>query len=55
MPLLTLVVEQYVQWRFGGVAAIGFLLVTIGLKAENATCASIGGILVVLPAIPAGA
>ncbi len=55
MPLLTLVVEQYVQWRFGGVAAIGFLLVTIGLKAENATVASIGGILVVLPALPAGA
>ncbi|MGW3624554.1 hypothetical protein [Streptomyces sp. NPDC000880] len=55
MPLITLVAEQYVQWRFGIVAALGFALVTIGLKVENATCTSVGGILVVLPAVQAGA
>jgi hypothetical protein len=55
MTLMTLVAEQYVQCRFGMVAALGFTLVTIGVKAENATCAGIGGILLVLPTVPAGA
>lgn len=55
MPLMTFVIEQLVQWRFGFVAALGLTLLTVGVKAKNATCAGIGGILLVLPAIPAGA
>ncbi|WP_405599395.1 hypothetical protein OG741_18855 [Streptomyces sp. NBC_01410] len=54
MPLFTLVVEQYVQWRFGFVAALGLALLVIGVKAENPTCAGIGGLLVTAPAVTAG-
>ncbi|MFI1400108.1 hypothetical protein [Streptomyces sp. NPDC020681] len=54
MPLFTLVVEQYVQWRFGFLATLGLALLTIGVKAENATCAGIGGLLLVAPAVTAG-
>ncbi|WP_326650853.1 MULTISPECIES: hypothetical protein [unclassified Streptomyces] len=54
MPLFTLVFEQYVQWRFGFMAALGLTLLTIGVKAENPTCAGIGGILLVAPAMTAG-
>ncbi|MFF3322244.1 hypothetical protein [Streptomyces sp. NPDC002889] len=55
MPLITLVIEQYVQWRLGVTAALGLTLLIAGLKAENATCAGIGGVLLVAPAIvPAG-
>jgi len=54
MPLFALVVEQYVQWRFGFLAALGLTLLATGLKTENATCAGIGGLLLVAPAIAAG-
>ncbi|MEU0393324.1 hypothetical protein ABZ208_11185 [Streptomyces sp. NPDC006208] len=51
MPLITLVIEQYVQWRFGVPAALGLALLTLGLKAENATIAGIGGVLLVAPVV----
>ncbi|MGI5398090.1 hypothetical protein ACQEVG_01260 [Streptomyces sp. CA-135486] len=54
MPLITLVLEQYVQWRLGFMAALGLTLLTVGVKAENPTCASIGGLLLVAPAMTAG-
>ncbi|QIP85815.1 hypothetical protein GLX30_19285 [Streptomyces sp. Tu 2975] len=55
VPLVSLVVEQYVQWRFGLTAAFGLALLTIGLRSENSTCATIGGFLLVAPALTAGA
>ncbi|ALC22339.1 hypothetical protein ACH46N_23545 [Streptomyces pristinaespiralis] len=55
MPLVSLVVEQYVQWRFGLTAAFGLALLTVGLRSENSTCATIGGFLLVAPALTAGA
>ncbi|WP_405999982.1 hypothetical protein [Streptomyces sp. NBC_00829] len=54
MPLITLVIEQYVQWRFGALAALGLALLAAGLKTENATCAGIGGLLLVAPSVAAG-
>ncbi|WP_327682799.1 hypothetical protein [Streptomyces sp. NBC_00467] len=54
VPLIALFLEQYVQLRYGFVAAVGLALLTIGVKAENATCAGIGGILLITPAISAG-
>ncbi|MFF3454348.1 hypothetical protein ACFYXH_08440 [Streptomyces sp. NPDC002730] len=51
---MTLVVEQFVQWRFGYVAALGLTLLTIGVKAENATCAGVGGALLTVPVVAAG-
>ncbi|MGW0699421.1 hypothetical protein ACWD0A_08820 [Streptomyces sp. NPDC002867] len=55
MPLITLVIEQYVQWRFGLTAALGCALLAVGVKAENATCAGVGGLLLVAPAMAPGA
>ncbi len=54
MPLIALFLEQYVQLRFGFVAALGLTLLTIGVKSENATCAGIGGVLLITPAVSAG-
>ncbi|MGW6455053.1 hypothetical protein ACWF94_03860 [Streptomyces sp. NPDC055078] len=54
MPLITLVVEQYVQVRFGFVAALGLALVAVGIKSENATCTGIGGLLLMAPMVSTG-
>ncbi|UYQ62983.1 hypothetical protein [Streptomyces peucetius] len=61
MPLVSLIVEQYVQWRFGVTAALGLALLGLGLKPGNenapwaATCTAVGGFLLVAPALTAGA
>ncbi|MFF0450407.1 hypothetical protein ACFYT4_29165 [Streptomyces sp. NPDC004609] len=54
MPLIALVVEQYVQMRFGFMAGLGLALLAVGIKSENATCAGIGGALLIAPAVSAG-
>ncbi|MCM2394259.1 hypothetical protein [Streptomyces albipurpureus] len=54
MPLITLFIEQYVQVRFGFVAAVGFALFMVGVKAENPTCAGIGGLLLAAPLVSSG-
>ncbi|MFF2847139.1 hypothetical protein ACFVT5_12470 [Streptomyces sp. NPDC058001] len=46
--------EQLVQWRYGPVGIVGLLLLTIGIKAKNPTCSSIGAVvLALLVAAPA--
>lgn len=54
MPVITLLIEQYVQVRFGFMAALGLALLTVGVKSENATCAGIGGLLLMAPLISSG-
>ncbi|WP_267242749.1 hypothetical protein [Streptomyces sp. PR69] len=54
MPLITLAIEQFVQWRYGFTAALGVTLLSIGLKTENATCTCIGGGLLIAPALQPG-
>ncbi|MEO3978432.1 hypothetical protein [Streptomyces sp. CAU 1734] len=54
MPLIALVVEQYIQTRFGLTAALGLALLTVGVKSENAACAGIGGVLLLSPALASG-
>ncbi|MGX6742179.1 hypothetical protein [Streptomyces xantholiticus] len=54
MPLITLLAEQYVQLRYGFVAALELALLAVGIKAENATCAGVGGVLLIGPAVTAG-
>ncbi|MGW4033048.1 hypothetical protein ACWEFL_27775 [Streptomyces sp. NPDC004838] len=54
MTLMTLGFEQLVQWRYGVVASLGFTLLALGVKSENATCAGIGGALLIAPAVAAG-
>ncbi|MFE0422533.1 hypothetical protein [Streptomyces sp. NPDC058953] len=55
MTLLTIGIEQLVQWRYGVVAALGFALLSRGVKTENATCAGIGGLLLIGPTLSPGA
>ncbi|MER6122799.1 hypothetical protein ABT173_08950 [Streptomyces sp. NPDC001795] len=46
--------EQFVQWRYGTMGIIGLLLLTVGIKAKNPTCSSIGAVvLAVMVAQPA--
>jgi hypothetical protein len=34
--------EQLVQWRFGAIGLMGFLMLTVGVKARNVTCSCVG-------------
>lgn len=59
MPLIALVIaalaigfEQLVQWKFGPMGIIGFLLLTLGLKARNTACSSIGAVILVMLLAP---
>lgn len=54
MPLIALFIEQYVQLRFGFLAAVGFALLTLGVKTDNPTCAGIGGLLLAAPLLSSG-
>ncbi len=40
--------EQLVQWQYGPMGIIGLLLLTIGIKARNPTCSSIGAVVLAL-------
>ncbi|RAJ66879.1 hypothetical protein K378_02242 [Streptomyces sp. Amel2xB2] len=34
--------ERLVEWRFGALGAVGFVLLSVGVKARNVTCSCIG-------------
>ncbi|MET7847546.1 hypothetical protein AB0D78_05190 [Streptomyces avermitilis] len=40
--------EQIVQWRYGATGVVGLLLLSIGVKAKNPTCSSIGAVVLAL-------
>ncbi|NLU74090.1 hypothetical protein HCC61_15595 [Streptomyces sp. HNM0575] len=49
MPVCALVVaavvicfERFVESQFGALGAIGFVVLSVGLKAKNVTCSCIG-------------
>ncbi|MFI6338423.1 hypothetical protein [Streptomyces sp. NPDC050535] len=55
MPLIALVsavfvvgFEQLVQWHYGPAGIVGLLLLTIGIKAKNPMCSSIGAVVLAL-------
>lgn len=48
MPLIGFVLEQFVQWKYGVVGTVAFLLLTLGLRFRNSTCASIGSVTLAL-------
>ncbi|MEU5579415.1 MULTISPECIES: hypothetical protein [Streptomyces] len=55
MPVIALLaavvivtVEQIVQWKYGTMGIVGLLLLTVGVKAKNATCSSIGAAVLAL-------
>jgi hypothetical protein len=40
--------EQTVEWRYGTMGIVGLLFLTVGLKARNHTCSSIGAVILAL-------
>lgn len=55
MPLLALALatfalgfEQLIEWQFGAMGVVGLAMLTIGVKARNTTCTSIGAVILVL-------
>ncbi|GGN60512.1 hypothetical protein GCM10011579_025790 [Streptomyces albiflavescens] len=40
--------EQLVQWHYGPIGIAGLLLLSIGIKAKNPTCSSIGAVMLAL-------
>ncbi|MFF4271198.1 hypothetical protein [Streptomyces sp. NPDC001536] len=40
--------EAAVQGAYGAFGAVGFLLLVVGLKAANSTCAATGAVMLVL-------
>ena len=37
--------QRFVEWRYGTLGIVGLLFLTIGLKANNHTCSSIGAVI----------
>ncbi|MBA2947281.1 hypothetical protein [Streptomyces himalayensis] len=55
MPLIAIVVaalaigfEQLIQWKYGPMGIIAFVVLTIGLKAKNTMVSSIGAVILVM-------
>ncbi|WP_326581328.1 hypothetical protein OG889_23800 [Streptomyces sp. NBC_00481] len=46
--LAVLAFQRFVEWRFGTMGFVGLLFLTIGLKANNHTCSSIGAVILTL-------
>ncbi|SCK05311.1 hypothetical protein [Streptomyces sp. WMMB 322] len=40
--------EQLVEWQFGPVGVIGFVLLSVGVKAKNVTCSCIGAVVLTM-------
>ncbi|GAA2481122.1 hypothetical protein [Streptomyces longisporus] len=52
LAILSMGAEQLVQWRYGPVGIVALLLLGLGLKARNSTCASVGAVMLLLLMIP---
>ncbi|MEU5901481.1 MULTISPECIES: hypothetical protein [Streptomyces] len=55
MPIIALVVavlaiafEQLIQWKYGPLGIVAFVLLTIGIKAKNVKLSGVGAGLLVL-------
>ncbi|MCI3272064.1 hypothetical protein [Streptomyces cylindrosporus] len=46
--LLTLMLNQALQTRYGASAVLGLLLIGVGIRARSATCAGIGAAFIML-------
>ncbi|MFD3917576.1 hypothetical protein [Streptomyces sp. NPDC058595] len=53
-PLIGFVLEQFVQWKFGTAGGLALLLLIVGLKIKNSTCAGIGAVVLALLAMQPG-
>ncbi|WP_198533180.1 MULTISPECIES: hypothetical protein [unclassified Streptomyces] len=48
MPVIAIALEQFIQWKYGTVGAVALLLLSVGFKIKNSTCAGIGAIILAL-------
>jgi len=55
MPLIALVVaalaigfEQLIQWKYGPMGIVAFVVLTVGLKARNTMMSGIGAVILVM-------
>jgi len=55
MPLFALLLaglvigfERLVEWQFGALGVIGFVLLSVGVKAKNITCSCIGAVVLTM-------
>ncbi|WP_282795331.1 hypothetical protein [Streptomyces sp. CC224B] len=46
--VLAVSAEQLVQWKYGTLGIVGLTLLTVGVKARNATCSSLGAAVLAL-------
>jgi hypothetical protein len=46
--LVVVALQRFVEWRYGTMGAVGLLFLTVGLKANNHTCSSIGAVILAL-------
>lgn len=60
MPLIAIflaalffTLEELIQWQFGAMGLAAVALLSIGVKAKNAACLSIGAVVLVLLIQPA--
>ncbi|GGV53647.1 hypothetical protein [Streptomyces longisporoflavus] len=55
MPLIAIAIaalvigfEQLVQWKYGPMGIVAFVLLTVGIKARSTTVSGIGAVILVL-------
>jgi uncharacterized membrane protein YkvI len=55
MPLIALVIaalaigfEQLIQWKYGPLGIVAFVLLTVGIKAKNTRISGLGAVILVL-------
>ncbi|GGO46614.1 hypothetical protein H181DRAFT_04567 [Streptomyces sp. WMMB 714] len=55
MPLYALMLagavlgfERLVEWQFGALGVIGFVLLSVGVKAKNITCSCVGAVVLTM-------
>ena len=40
--------ERLVEWQFGALGVIGFVLLSVGVKAKNITCSCVGAVVLTM-------
>ncbi|MGX1270843.1 hypothetical protein [Streptomyces phaeoluteigriseus] len=48
LALLSVALEQTVQWKYGTAGSIGLLLLTIGIRSRRPTLSSAGAVILAL-------
>lgn len=46
--LATVAFQKMVEWRYGTTGIVGLLFLSVGLKARNHTCGSLGAVILAL-------